>query len=176
MSQCFNEHASDEQRLNHNTVPVANCECTEELLYGEKVRVTEVPVLTCQCLWRAYQRQAEDIVAPEGVFIADPVKRNRIINSAYAQLWRLDNRFQWAGLAAFASKQVGCGLLHAAESHRENSEWNTRRRQRTRRSARKRGVGVFSAEERERRCEAAGVRAAAARIRTGRLAIIQCLS
>jgi len=28
-------------------------------------------------------------------------------------LWLADNRFQWAGLAAFASKQVGCGLLHA---------------------------------------------------------------
>ena len=26
-----------------------------------------------------------------------------------------DQRFQWAGLAAFASKQVGCGLLHSAE-------------------------------------------------------------
>lgn len=116
MSQCFNEHASDEQRLNHNTVPVADCECSEEWLYGEKVRVTEVPVLTCQCLWREYQRQAEDIVAPEGVFIADPVKRNRAINAAYARLWQHDKRFQWAGLAAFASKQVGCGLLHAAES------------------------------------------------------------
>lgn len=116
MSQCFNEHASDEQRLNHNTVAVADCECSEELLYGEKVRVTEVPVLTCQCLWRTYQRQAEEIVAPEGVFISDPVKRNRAINAAYARLWQHDKRFQWAGLAAFASKQVGCGLLHAAES------------------------------------------------------------
>ena len=28
-------------------------------------------------------------------------------------MWLADNRFQWAGLAAFASKQVGCGLLHA---------------------------------------------------------------
>lgn len=34
-------------------------------------------------------------------------------NAAYARLWLADNRFQWAGLAAFASKQVGCGLLHA---------------------------------------------------------------
>ncbi|MDG2971319.1 hypothetical protein PUN49_30470, partial [Pseudomonas extremaustralis] len=28
-------------------------------------------------------------------------------------LWLADNRFQWAGMAAFAAKQVGCGLLHA---------------------------------------------------------------
>ncbi|MCF4997279.1 hypothetical protein GIW70_19595 [Pseudomonas syringae] len=116
MSQCFKEHPSDEQRLNHNTTSVDACECSDQLLYGEKVRVTEVPVLTCQCLWRAYQRQAEEIVAPEGVFIADPVRRNRAINAAYARLWQHDRRFQWAGLAAFASKQVGCGLLHAADS------------------------------------------------------------
>jgi hypothetical protein len=55
-------------------------------------------------------------VAPGGKLIADPKARNKAINAAYAQLWRLDSRFQWAGLAAFASKQVGCGLLHAAES------------------------------------------------------------
>ncbi|WP_236182411.1 DUF2515 family protein [Pseudomonas sputi] len=116
MAQCFNKHPSDAQRLNHSITPVADCECNEERLYGERVRVTEVPVLTCQCLWRAYQREAEKIVAPDGALIADPVQRNRAINAAYARLWLHDSRFQWAGLAAFASKQVGCGLLHAADS------------------------------------------------------------
>lgn len=116
MTQCFNKHPSDAQRLNHSITPVPDCECNEERLYGERVRVTEVPVLTCQCLWRAYQREAEKIVAPDGVLIADPVQRNRAINAAYARLWLHDSRFQWAGLAAFASKQVGCGLLHAADS------------------------------------------------------------
>ncbi|WP_426120006.1 DUF2515 family protein, partial [Pseudomonas sp. DSP3-2-2] len=38
------------------------------------------------------------------------------MNAAYARLWLYDNRFQWAGLAAFASKQVGCGLLHASNA------------------------------------------------------------
>ncbi|UFQ00903.1 DUF2515 family protein [Pseudomonas fitomaticsae] len=116
MTRCFNELPSDAQRLNHNITPVADCECNEEMLYGERMRVTEVPVLTCQCLWRACQREAENIVAPDGVLIADPVQRNRAINAAYARLWLHDARFQWAGLAAFASKQVGCGLLHAADS------------------------------------------------------------
>ena len=55
-------------------------------------------------------------MAPDGVLIADPKARNRAINAAYAALWLHDPRLQWAGLAAFASKQVGCGLLHAAES------------------------------------------------------------
>nr|WP_147293175.1 hypothetical protein [Dyella monticola] len=30
-------------------------------------------------------------------------------------MWIDDRRFQWTGLAAFASKQVGCGLLNAAQ-------------------------------------------------------------
>jgi len=64
----------------------------------------------CINCWRVYQKRAEAIVA-----VDDPIVRNRRINAAYAQLWLDDHRFQWAGLAAFASKQVGCGLLNAAE-------------------------------------------------------------
>ena len=77
---------------------------------------SDLPGLVCQNLWRGYQQRAEAIVAPGGMLIADPKARNRAINAAYAQLWLEDRRFQWAGLAAFASKQVGCGLLHAADS------------------------------------------------------------
>ncbi|WP_236002363.1 DUF2515 family protein [Paraburkholderia elongata] len=64
----------------------------------------------CINCWRFYQKKAEAIVS-----VDDPIARNRRINAAYAQLWLDDHRFQWAGLAAFASKQVGCGLLNAAE-------------------------------------------------------------
>jgi hypothetical protein len=129
MTQCFDEHPSDEQRLNHNSTPVADCECKEERLYGSKTLVTDVPILTCAGLWRIYQREAEDIIAPDGVLIVDPVERNRAINAAYARLWLHDSRFQWAGLAAFASKQVGCGLLHAAHSvERIRDERETRQR------------------------------------------------
>lgn len=64
----------------------------------------------CVDHWRDFQKQAEAIVEVE-----DPIARNRRINAAYANLWLDDRRFQWAGLAAFASKQVGCGLLNAAE-------------------------------------------------------------
>ena len=77
---------------------------------------SELPGLVCENLWRGYQQRAEAIVAPGGRLIADPKARNSAINAAYANLWLDDQRFQWAGLAAFASKQVGCGLLHAAES------------------------------------------------------------
>ncbi|CAN7268465.1 hypothetical protein LJR230_001105 [Trinickia sp. LjRoot230] len=64
----------------------------------------------CIDCWRFYQKKAEAIVSA-----GDPVARSRSINAAYAQLWLDDRRFQWAGLAAFASKQVGCGPLNAAE-------------------------------------------------------------
>jgi uncharacterized Zn-binding protein involved in type VI secretion len=76
----------------------------------------ERPGLGCENLWRGYQQRAEAIVAPGGRLLADPRARNRAINAAYARLWLDDRRFQWAGLAAFASKQVGCGLLHATDS------------------------------------------------------------
>ena len=116
MTQCFKDHPSDTQNLNENTKPLDECKSEIMELYGVEMMVKRVPILTCDCLWRIYQREAEEIVAPGGVLIADPKERNRAINAAYARLWLHDSRFQWAGLAAFASKQVGCGLLHASES------------------------------------------------------------
>lgn len=116
MTSCFKDHESDKQRLNHNTIPISECKTHFIDVYGTKREVTEVPILTCTGLWLDYQEEAEDIVAPGGVLIADPVERNRAINAAYARLWLHDSRFQWAGLAAFASKQVGCGLLHASSA------------------------------------------------------------
>jgi hypothetical protein len=100
-----------------------------------------VPILTCAGLWRIYQREAEKIVVPNGVLIADPVERNRAINAAYARLWLHDPRFQWAGLAAFASKQVGCGLLHAADSvERIRDEREARQRM----LGQRRGLGLYT--------------------------------
>ena len=69
--------------------------------------LSERPGTVCENLWRGYQQRVENVVAPGGKLIADPKARNKAINAAYTQLWRLDSRFQWAGLAAFASKQVG---------------------------------------------------------------------
>lgn len=74
-----------------------------------------VDLLTPEHLWASFQKEAEDVLKVDGQWIADDKERNRRINAAYARLWLADERFQWAGLAAFASKQVGCGLLHAAD-------------------------------------------------------------
>jgi hypothetical protein len=114
-AQCIAPDDLDIKKLWDSTCELPTCKReTSTAGPNPKTRV-EVPLLTCNCLWRRFQKEAEDWVAPGGVLIADPQARNRKINAAYAQLWLADNRFQWAGLAAFASKQVGCGLIHATK-------------------------------------------------------------
>jgi hypothetical protein len=76
-------------------------------------RDSEVLLSDAAADWLACQREAEDWIAPDGTLIEDPTLRNRRISAAYASLWLADRRLQWAGLAAFASKQVGCDMLHA---------------------------------------------------------------
>lgn len=68
--------------------------------------------------WLACQLEAEEWIAPGGILLDGPALRNRRISAAYASLWLLDQRFQWAGLAAFASRQVGFGMAQAGESMR----------------------------------------------------------
>ncbi|WP_460057064.1 PAAR domain-containing protein [Pseudomonas sp. S2_D06] len=111
---------------------------------------SERPGTACENLWRGYQQRVENVVAPGGRLITDPKARNKAINAAYAQLWRHDQRFQWAGLAAFASKQVGCGLLHAAESI-DKMQTEEETMQQLRDSARQGLVGLLSPSEREKR-------------------------
>ncbi|WP_254853143.1 DUF2515 family protein [Xenorhabdus bovienii] len=106
----FKQHRYDSLTLNRSTKSLAECKSYIDKKYG---KVVDVPILTAECLWHRYQKEAEYIVAPGGQLIADPIARNKRINQTYANVWLKDNRFQWAGLAAFASKQVGCGLLHA---------------------------------------------------------------
>ena len=113
---------------------------------------SELPGRVCENFWRVYQQRGENIVAPGGQLIADPKARNQAINAAYAQLWHHDPRFQWAGLAAFASKQVGCGLLHAAESiDRIHAEYEAT--EQLKYSARQGLVGLLSRSEREKRAK-----------------------
>ncbi|WP_295990477.1 hypothetical protein, partial [Rugamonas sp.] len=119
MTQCFKDHECDELKLHRNTKPIYECKSIVVEENGRKIQKITVPILTCEDIWFSYQKEAEDIVAPGGILIADPRGRNRAINAAYARLWLFDPRFQWAGLAAFASKQVGCGLLHAAATIRQ---------------------------------------------------------
>jgi hypothetical protein len=81
--------------------------------------------LSAERLWASFQIEAEDLLKIDGRWFADDRERNCRINAAYARLWLADRRFQWTGLAAFASKQVGCGLLHTADivdAHREERE------------------------------------------------------
>lgn len=78
-------------------------------------KAVEVEALTAEHLWATFQAEAEELIRIDGKLDGPEQGRNKRINAAYAKLWLADNRFQWAGFAAFASKQVGCGLLHARQ-------------------------------------------------------------
>lgn len=111
----FTVHQHDDVPLHRNITPIAECKVTSGTVNGRQCRSVDVPILSCASVWLRCQQEAQEWIAPGGKLITDPITRNRHINRAYAQLWLADQRFQWAGLAAFASKQVGCGLLHSAQ-------------------------------------------------------------
>lgn len=104
-----------------NIKPIAECKLHHCVGPGATVqKAIAVPILTPEHLWSTFQVEAEEILKVNGSFEGNDRERNQRINAAYAKLWLADHRFQWAGLAAFASKQVGCGLLHSAELNEKN--------------------------------------------------------
>lgn len=110
----FPKHKFHGIAIGQNLKPINQCRV---LHYVGPAATVEKGIASYQLspehLWMTFQQEAEDIVKVNGAFIEDDTARNKRINAAYARLWLADHRFQWAGLAAFASKQVGCGLLHA---------------------------------------------------------------
>jgi len=117
----FTEHDTDALALNRNITPIPECKVYPGLRDGKKVDCVRVKILDPAAVWLRCQQEAEQWVtdAGSGKPLSRPDAINRRINSAYAFLWLKDRRFQWAGLAAFASKQVGCGLLHASTMLKE---------------------------------------------------------
>jgi len=101
----------DECKLHHVVGAAANVE-----------KAVAAYILTPERLWGTFQVEAEELVKVNGRFDGNEQERNRRINAAYAKLWLADNRFQWAGLAAFASKQVGCGMLHSTQLSEHSAE------------------------------------------------------
>ena len=65
--------------------------------------------LDCAKAWAEVEKSADDVINST----QDPILRNKRINAAYANLYMKDPTLHWAGVAAFASKQVGCGLQSA---------------------------------------------------------------
>jgi hypothetical protein len=113
----YTEHAHDRIQLNRNIVPIPECRVNSALKNGKIIKVVDVPILGCPSVWLRCQEEAQNWISDcEGELMQTrPELINARINAAYAYLWLTDHRFQWAGLAAFASKQVGCGLLHSAQ-------------------------------------------------------------
>lgn len=112
----FIKHGTDTIPLNCNITPLPECKVYPMLRDGKEIEYVRVEILDPASVWMRCQKEAELWVtdAKTGKVLARPDDINRRINAAYAYLWMHDKRFQWAGLAAFASKQVGCGLLHAS--------------------------------------------------------------
>lgn len=120
----FSRHKYHGIPINRNIKPIEDCKVHHYVGPAATVRQgIAVHILTPECLWATFQAEAEDSIRVNGSLDDHLQERNSRINAAYAKLWLADNRFQWAGLAAFASKQVGCGLLHARGlSERNNDE------------------------------------------------------
>lgn len=62
----------------------------------------------CQAIWKALNTETQAISKEP-----DDIKRNRQISAAYAKLYQTNKNLRWSGVAALASKQVGCGLREA---------------------------------------------------------------
>jgi hypothetical protein len=117
----FPKHKYHGIPINRNIKPIE--ECNVRHYVGPAANLANgiaVHLLTPEHLWASFQVEAEDLIKVSGSFDGNLEERNKRINAAYAKLWLADNRFQWAGLAAFASKQVGCGLLHSAQTITKN--------------------------------------------------------
>ncbi len=65
--------------------------------------------IDCAKAWKEVEDEADNILNKS----SDYIERNKYINAAYADLYRSNPNLHWAGVAAFASKQVGCGLKDA---------------------------------------------------------------
>jgi hypothetical protein len=123
----FTAHEHDNLELDRNTTPLPECRVVPVLQNGKIIKAVDVPMLGCAGVWLRCQQEAERWISDcDGEILQTrPELMNARINAAYAYLWLTDRRFQWAGLAAFASKQVGCGLLHSAEMVRKgDGSWN----------------------------------------------------
>lgn len=117
----FPEHQYRCVPINRNIKPINECKVQHYVSADAKMaKGVAVQILTPEHLWATFQAEAENLLKVNGKWIEDDIDRNKRINAAYAKLWLADHRFQWAGLAAFASKQVGCGLLHSAKVINKN--------------------------------------------------------
>lgn len=113
----FATHKYHGIELNRNIEPIGQGKLLHRVGPAATVeKAIAVPVLTATHLWRTFQAEAEAILTIDGSLEGNERTRAMRINAAYAKLWLAENRFQWAGFIAFASRQVGCGLLHLAET------------------------------------------------------------
>lgn len=119
--------------------PALVCESTVEVYSGDGpsskspppeeavCRPSEPPTSSLDCIdaWKQVDGEADAILNKS----KGPIQRNEDINATYAKMYLEDPKLEWMGAAAFASKQVGCGikdadeLLIVADMDRHSGNW-----------------------------------------------------
>jgi hypothetical protein len=94
---------TDKMFHNHQNTVNAAGEIQSSLAVEEKE-------IDCKAEWEEAEKQTKKIARE-----TDPIKRNKVISAAYAKAYKETPHLQWFGAAAFASKQVGCGMVHARD-------------------------------------------------------------
>jgi hypothetical protein len=98
---------TDKMLQNHgNTVDCAGVQ--QPPVFGNKIKCDAV---TCADAWKAAKAETDKIVN-----MKDPFERNKVISAKYAEMYENNKELSWPGVAAFASKQVGCGMAEARDS------------------------------------------------------------
>ena len=92
--------------------------------------------LDCEAAWSEAEKPMKDIMKE-----TDPIERNKKISAAYAQVYKDQPQLKWFGAAAFASKQVGCGMEHAKTVSEEPAPWFMGKGEKAKKSLEKLGDG-----------------------------------
>ena len=95
-----------------------------EAKVGASLKEKTTAPFDCGAAWKNCEDQADKIIKTSN----DPVARNKAFNAAYAKMYLENPKLEWLGAAAFASKQVGCGLKDASDykdiAEADRSPWN----------------------------------------------------
>lgn len=98
----------------------AACRLTDKMFHNHRNTVNmageiQDPKATkeidCMAAWAEAEKATKEIAKEE-----DPIKRNKMISATYAKDYQESPHLQWFGAAAFASKQVGCGMTSAQDA------------------------------------------------------------
>ncbi|HLL55529.1 MAG TPA: DUF2515 family protein [Myxococcaceae bacterium] len=81
----------------------------------DKTKGGSPPPVDCKSAWDQIEKETNEILKDP-----DPIKRNKQISKAYAQLYNEKPQLEWSGLASIVSRQAGCAMQNAKS---RTSQW-----------------------------------------------------